>query len=89
MTPYEITIARSAVKEYRGLPASVADKVRIAIDSLAIEPRPAAKSKKLRASGGLFRLRVGDYRVVYSVDDGREAVDIIHIRHRKDAYRDL
>jgi len=89
MTRYEITIARSAAKEYRSLPASAAEKVRIAIDSLALEPRPAAKSKMLRASGGLFRLRVGDYRVVYSVDDDRETVDIIHIRHRKDAYRDL
>lgn len=89
MKRFAITIARSAAKEYRGLPARTAGKVRDAIDALALDPRPAGRSKKLRASGGLYRVRVGDYRVVYGVDDERGIVDIIHIRHRKDAYKDL
>jgi mRNA interferase RelE/StbE len=84
-----ITIARSAAKEYRDLPERAAGKVRDAIDALALDPRPPGRSKKLRASGGLYRVRVGDYRVVYGVDDERGIVDVIHIRHRKDAYRDL
>jgi mRNA interferase RelE/StbE len=89
MTRYSITIALSAAKEYRNLPHQTMKKIRAAIDSLALEPRPQGKSKKLRASGSLWRIRVGDYRVVYTVDDKKKLVDVIHIRHRKDAYRIL
>jgi mRNA interferase RelE/StbE len=89
MTRYRITIARSAAKEFRDLPQLSMKKIRDVIDALALEPRPEGKSKKLRASGSLWRVRVGDYRVVYSVDNVHKVVDIIHIRHRKDVYRVL
>jgi len=41
----------------------------------------------LRGSSGLWRIRIGDYRVVYRVDDPARMIDVSHIRHRKDVYR--
>jgi mRNA interferase RelE/StbE len=87
MTPYRIEIARSAAKEYRALPAQVAKRVKAAIDSLAANPRPAGKSVKITASIDRWRVRVGDYRAVYEIDDAEHLVVIVLVRHRKDVYR--
>ena len=56
------------------------------IDGLAQDPRPSA-SRKLRGEQNLWRIRIGDYRVVYSVDDRQRIVDIVRIRHRREVYR--
>lgn len=86
MGEYRITFARSASKELEALPAPVGARVLAKIEDLATSPRPAG-CRKLAASNNLWRLRVGDYRVVYSMDDAKHVVDIIAIRHRRDAYR--
>jgi mRNA interferase RelE/StbE len=57
-----------------------------AIERLATNPRPKG-CRKLEGADNLWRIRVGDYRVIYSVDDARRIVDIIAIRHRSEAYR--
>lgn len=56
------------------------------IESLAAEPRPSG-CKKLRGEKSRWRLRVGDYRVIYSIDDRAHVVDVIAIRHRREAYQ--
>ena len=56
------------------------------IEALALEPRPGG-SKKLQGAQHLWRVRVGDYRVVYSIDDRQRVVDIVRVRHRRDVYR--
>ena len=56
------------------------------IESLSSVPRPH-DSRKLRAQSGLWRVRIGDYRVIYSINDERRVVDVAGIRHRSDAYR--
>jgi mRNA interferase RelE/StbE len=86
MSDYTITFARSARKELQSLPIDVAGRLLKRIESLAINPRPI-DSKKLTASSGLWRLRVGKYRVVYKIDESRNIIDISVIRHRKDVYR--
>ena len=56
------------------------------IELLATNPRPAG-CRKLEGAEDLWRIRIGDYRVIYSVDDARRIVDVSAVRHRSDAYR--
>jgi mRNA interferase RelE/StbE len=79
-------VARSARKELESLPSRVVERVLPRLDLLAHEPRPSG-CRKLSGGQNLWRLRVGDYRIVYSVDDRQQVVDIVAVRHRKDAYR--
>ena len=57
-----------------------------AIESLAENPFPF-QSKKMKGSESSYRLRVGDYRVIYQVDTENKVITIYHVRHRKDAYK--
>lgn len=61
-------------------------KIVDAIQSLAIEPRPPA-CKKLAGRDAAYRLRVGNYRIVYTVNDGEIVVEMIKIGHRREVYR--
>jgi mRNA interferase RelE/StbE len=85
MPEYAVVLARSARKELEALDPSIVDRLVARIDVLAANPRPVG-SRKLRGSGNLWRVRVGDYRIVYGVDDRRHVVDIVRIRHRREAY---
>jgi len=86
MPPYAVTFARSARKELQSLPSTVAIRILDKIDILSSEPRPPG-SKKLSGPGSLWRLRVGEYRVIYEIDDRNLIVDVSVVRHRKEAYR--
>jgi mRNA interferase RelE/StbE len=69
------------------LPAALFHRVIAAIRALAATPRPAG-CRKLQSSGhDDYRLRVGDYRVLYEVDDTARLVRIMRVRHRREAYR--
>lgn len=82
---YEIAVLRTAVKSVERLPKAVQDRVVDAIAELAETPRPAG-AKKLVARDAL-RIRVGDYRIIYEVDDETKTDQVVVISHRKDAYR--
>jgi mRNA interferase RelE/StbE len=86
---YELLIKPSARKELAGI-GSRKDRERLTgiILRLADEPRPAG-SQKLAGADQLFRIRSGDFRVLYEIDDGRVVVMVIRIAHRRDAYRRL
>ena len=86
MPKYEITFARSARKELEALSTGDINRIFPKIESLSVEPRPAG-CRKLIGNKNLWRIRVGVYRVVYSVDDTRHLVDIIAVRDRKEAYK--
>ena len=86
MADYAITFARSARRELEALDASILRRVIARIDGLAQEPRLPG-SRKLQGEQNLWRIRIGDYRVVYSVDDRHRIVDIVRIRHRREVYR--
>jgi mRNA interferase RelE/StbE len=86
MDEYSIVFARSARKELEGLPRLIKTRILNRIERLSTNPRPA-NVPKLVGSEYLWRLRIGDYRVVYGVYDEQKIVDIIHIRHRRDVYR--
>ncbi len=83
---YTIEYAGAARREMRRLDRSAQDRVRAAIDALARDPHPAG-CRKLTGFDDLWRIRVGDYRAIYQIEDDRLVVLIIRIRHRREAYR--
>ena len=83
---YDVTFARSARKELERLGPPLRSRVFRRIELLGAEPRPSG-CRKLEGAEDLWRIRVGDYRVIYSVDDTRRIVDVNAVRHRSDAYR--
>jgi mRNA interferase RelE/StbE len=86
MADYRITFARSARKELENLDPPVAERILAAIEKLAKSPRPPG-CVKLAGSQNDWRIRIGDWRVIYSIIDKSGVVDIAAIRHRSDAYR--
>ncbi len=87
MAIYSVEIVPKAEKEYLKLPRAVKSRFQEIILSLEKEPRPFG-SKKLRETD-YYRLRNGDYRIVYSIDDRSRVVKILSVGHRKEIYRSL
>jgi mRNA interferase RelE/StbE len=85
---YSIIIAKSALKDLKAIPEKFSDKISLAIDNLEEDPRPSG-CKKLLGGETLFRIRIGNYRVIYQVDDHQKQILIGSIKHRRDAYKDL
>ena len=84
---YRIKFKASAAKEFRKLPANIQKRLQIAINALKNDPHPSG-SIKLEGSEHLYRIRLGDYRVVYGVDDAIQVVFVTRVRHRRDVYKD-
>ena len=82
---YQLIVERRAAKEIRLLPNEVLSKVIKAIDSLKQNPRPHGVKKLFTEDG--WRVRSGDYRVLYTIDDKQKIVTVYRIKHRKDVYR--
>jgi mRNA interferase RelE/StbE len=85
---YRIEVKLSAIKALAAIPNPHRRRIAIAIDGLARQPRPAGCTKLIGADGA-YRIRVGDYRIVYQIMDRVLIVWIIRIAHRKDVYRGL
>ncbi|MBE9204712.1 type II toxin-antitoxin system RelE/ParE family toxin [Synechocystis salina LEGE 06099] len=75
----------SAAKEFRKLPLKLQQRLQIAINNLKNNPR-SGDTIKLRGSDYLYRLRVGDYRIIYQIDDQNKIVVIFRVGHRRDVY---
>lgn len=84
---YTIVIKRSAEEEMDRLPARTFDRVAQGILRLERDPGPKG-SKRLRGVQD-YRLRVGEYRVLYSIDDQKRVVEVIAVGHRRDVYRGI
>lgn len=82
---YRVEITKSAAKALSKLPASIRRRIGEAIATLATDPRPA-KCKKL-VGDDHWRIRVGDYRVLYSIEDDRLVVRVVRVAHRREVYR--
>jgi len=90
--PYRVAFAAPAARDLAALvkrpPAgNLLRRIDQALLSLAADPRPAA-ARKLVASEEGWRLRVGDYRILYDINDAERAVTVGRILHRREAYRD-
>jgi len=86
MASYRIEWKSSASKELRKLPKQIIEKIIAAVDGLAKDPRPS-DVRKLTATENVYRIRVGDYRVIYNIFDKRLVIEIIRVRNRKEAYK--
>ena len=86
MATYKVEWKTSALKELKNLDRSVIPRIVAAVESLSGNPRPS-EVRKLQGSEHTYRIRVGEYRVVYETADFKLLVIIIRVRHRKDIYR--
>jgi mRNA interferase RelE/StbE len=82
---YQVVFSRSAQKELESLPTEVINRITSKIEELKVEPRPDG-CKKLKGQPNHWRIRVGNYRVIYSIDDDSRVVEIIMVCHRSQAY---
>jgi mRNA interferase RelE/StbE len=88
MAAYNISLKPSVEKDLRPPPKSIAARVIEQIDGLKTDPIPR-QALKLSNAERLYRIRVGDYRIVYEVDTKTKQVLIHYVRHRREAYRSL
>ena len=85
MARFEIRVKRSVVKELLKLSRNDNRKVMARIQGLSENPRPSGCEKL--AGHESYRVRQGDYRIIYTIDDGRIVVEVIRVGHRRDVYR--
>ena len=82
----QVLIERRALKEFNNLPSNMVDRVQAAIDELRSQLRPH-NAKKLAGSRDQWRVRAGDYRVLYEINDHSREVRVYAIGHRREVYR--
>lgn len=82
---FNVTFKASVAKDLKRLDRLAAHRVLRAVESLRENPFPNS-SKKLLGSEHTFRIRVGDYRVIYIVNKPRREIEIQRVRHRRDVY---
>ena len=83
---YRILLERAAEKDLNRLAAQIHDRIITAIQTLARNPRPPG-CRKLAGSKNDWRIRVGDYRVVYEIAEEIRIVRVNRVRHRREVYR--
>ncbi|MCL2688370.1 MAG: type II toxin-antitoxin system RelE/ParE family toxin [Chitinispirillia bacterium] len=83
---YTVTIKGSALKVLRKLPKLIAKQISGYINGLSANPRPAG-CKKLKGTNSLYRVRSGDFRIVYEIHDAKLIVLVVKVGHRKDVYQ--
>lgn len=83
---YNIAFAPAALRQLRKLPMQDQKRIMREIETLTDDPRPQGV-RKLTGADNLWRIRIGDYRVVYEIQDAKLVVLVLRIAHRKDVYR--
>ena len=83
---YRVRLTSTAEKERKQLPAPLRARIDSAIEELKTNPRPPGVTK-LSGSDNDWRIRVGDYRIVYEIDDSARVVTVWRIAHRREVYR--
>jgi mRNA interferase RelE/StbE len=88
MKRYTVVLTQTAEKELQKLPVRIIEKIIKLLKSLEENPRPSG-CKKLKGYKNLWRVRIGNYRIIYDIDDIILLVDVREIGHRKDIYDQL
>ncbi len=88
MQRYQVLVQPSAHKTLRKLPKDVQHRIIAKMESLADDPRPIGAIKLKGEEDDYWRLRVGDYRIVYEIEDEKLFILVLRIGHRKDIFRD-
>jgi len=86
MESYKIKWKKSAYKELRNIHKEYIPKIIDSVEKLSLNPFPSGV-KKLSGSEKTYRIRVGDYRIIYEIEEQRLIIQIIRVRHRKDVYK--
>ncbi len=86
MPAYRVEFLPSAARDLASLPRTIQRRLGHRLDALTKDPRPEGV-KALKETERLLRLRVGDYRIIYRVDDHRRSVHVVKIGHRREVYR--
>lgn len=84
---YRVRFRASAARSLAKAPAAVRRRLQGAIELLAIDPRPPGAVMLRGGDRGRWRVRVGDYRVVYAIEDAELVVLVLRIAHRREVYR--
>ena len=85
MASYRVVLTSSAEKEIKKLSSQLIGRIISRVERLATIPRPPG-CKKLKGGDHEWRIRVGDYRVVYTIDDAKLLMEVTRIRHRSEVY---
>ena len=85
MSSYRVALTASAEKELHRLPAQMVARIVPRLEGLALAPRPPG-CRKLKGGDSEWRIRVGDYRIVYEGEDTARTVDVTRIAHRREVY---
>jgi mRNA interferase RelE/StbE len=86
MPAYQVLLSKSARKQLNTLPLFIHNKIVEDIAALAETPRPTS-CKKLKSQKNAWRIRIGDYRIIYEIEDKQLRILVIAIGHRKDIYK--
>lgn len=86
MTRYKILVRRQVLKAIEHIGKPFSNKIKDAIDGLAENPKPFGYIKLKDETEDIYRIRVGDYRILYSIDDVVRIVEIRNVGNRKDIY---
>ncbi len=84
---YRVEILPSAIKDFRKLPNNMVSRVTAAVLGLAEEPRPVGSRKLVNVHPETWRIRLGDWRTLYHIDEEAKLVEVVHVFHRREAYR--
>ncbi|OHB69147.1 MAG: plasmid stabilization protein [Planctomycetes bacterium RBG_16_43_13] len=83
---YDVLVERTAERDLKHIPKEYFNRITYDIKALSKNPRPHG-CRKLSGSGRDWRIRVGDYRVIYEIDDRNRLLKIMRVRHRREVYR--
>jgi mRNA interferase RelE/StbE len=83
---YELLLEQGAERDIKKLPTEIFNRIVPKIKELAKNPMPQ-RSRKITGSKNDWRIRVGDYRIIYEIDAHAEIIRVMRIRHRRDVYR--
>jgi len=86
--PYRVKFSKRAEKQFKKLPSQVQQRLRLQIDALSENPHPTGV-KKLEGEDNQYRIRAGNYRIVYAVQEAVLLVILLRIGHRREVYRKL
>jgi len=84
---YQIELTKGAIKQLNKLPTNIKERIEAQILDLAIEPRPDGV-KKLKGDENYYRIRVGDYRIIYEIYDEILLITVVRVGHRSKIYKD-
>jgi mRNA interferase RelE/StbE len=84
---YVVLLESRAEKDLKGLPDQALKRIDVRLQALCLNPRPRGSAKLKGKESEGWRLRIGDYRVLYQIDDKENVVRIYTIKHRREAYR--